>query len=127
MPAKTIILNIKNNTAYTNRISILGGLSDTNRNNVNAVTEYLFDIALPQGVNPPANWAASTGFTLQYRNVGSSIWLIASGQTYGDFRKFVIELNNLNLGIFNVAYANSTLEAIVTYNDVLEFGDLVIL
>jgi len=127
MPARTIILNIKNNTVYTNRISILGGLSDTNRNNVNAVTEYLFDVALPQGANPPANWAASTGFTLQYRNVGSAVWLIASGQTYGSYERFVVELNNLALGIFNVAYPNTALEAIVTYNDVTEFGDLVIL
>ena len=127
MPARTIILNIKNNTVYTNRISILGGLSDTNRNNVNAVTEYLFDVALPQGANPPANWAASTGFTLQYRNVGSAVWLIASGQTYGSYQRFIVELNNLALGIFNVAYPNTALEAIVTYNDVTEFGDLVIL
>jgi len=127
MPARTIILNIKNNTVYTNRISILGGLSDTNRNNVNAVTEYLFDIGLPQGANPPANWAASTGFTLQYRNVGSAVWLIASGQTYGSYERFIVELNNLALGIFNVAYPNTALEAIVTYNDVTEFGDLVIL
>jgi len=127
MPARTIILNIKNNTVYTNRISILGGLSDTNRNNVNAVTEYLFDVGLPQGANPPASWAASTGFTLQYRNVGSAVWLIASGQTYGSYERFVVELNNLALGIFNVAYPNTALEAIVTYNDVTEFGDLVIL
>jgi hypothetical protein len=127
MPARTIILNIKNNTAYTNRISILGGLSDTNRNNVNAVTEYLFDVGLPQGANPPASWAASTGFTLQYRNVGSAVWLIASGQTYGSYQRFIVELNNLALGIFNVAYPNTALEAIVTYNDVTEFGDLVIL
>jgi len=127
MPARTIILNIKNNTAFTNRISILGGLPDTNRNNVNAVTEYLYDIGLPQGASPPANFEASTGFTLEYRNVGSAVFLIASGQTYGSFQKFVDELNNLNLGIFNVAFPNTTSQAIVTFNDVLEFGDLVIL
>ena len=81
MPARKIILNLKNNTSFTNRVSVLGGLSDENRNNVNASTQYLYDIALPQGGNPPASFEASTSFTLQYRNVGSAIFLTATGLT----------------------------------------------
>jgi len=126
MPARKIILNLKNNTSFTNRVSVLGGLSDENRNNVNASTQYLYDIALPQGGNPPASFEASTSFTLQYRNVGSAIFLTATGLTYGSFERFVESLNDLNLGIFNVAFPNTNSNAIVTYNDVLEFGDLVI-
>jgi len=126
MPTNTIILNIKNNTAYTSRISILGGLNDTNRYNVNAYTEYIWDVGLPQGGNPPASWDVSTGFTLEYRISGSAVWLLASGLTKGSYRGLIEGLNDLNLGIFNVAYPTSTLEAIVTFNDYYEFGDLVI-
>lgn len=126
MPAKTIILNIKNNTDFTSRISILGGLVDVNRFNVNAFTQYLWDINLPQGLNPPASFEQSSSFTLQYKLAGALAFETISGNTYGSFIGFVRGLNLLFLGIFNVAMPNTTFTAIVTFNDVYEFGDIVI-
>jgi len=44
MPAKKMILNIENHTPYPAYISLLGGLQDPNQYNINAQTEYLYDI-----------------------------------------------------------------------------------
>lgn len=119
MPAKKIILNIENHTPYPAYISLLGGLQDPNQYNINAQTEYLYDIG-------NYNWATSSIWTLQFKRVGASTFSVQEGPTNGSSQSFLINLNLSSLGLFNTLRVSSTIFLLYTFNDYYEFGTLTI-
>lgn len=117
MPAKQIILNVVNNTNYPLVGSLLGGLQDPNRFNINSFNEYLWDVT---GVN----FSNTSIFTIQYKVTGAASFSVATGLTYGSFYRFMASLNDLNLGLFNPVAGLYQAGPIVTYNDAYVFGDI---
>jgi hypothetical protein len=109
MPAKKMILNIENHTPYPAYISLLGGLQDPNQYNINAQTEYLYDIG-------NYNWATSSIWTLQFKRVGASTFSVQQGPTNGSSQAFLI----------NTLRVSSTIFLLYTFNDYYEFGTLTI-
>ena len=117
MPAKKIILNIENNTPFPAYFSILGGLQDPNQYNINAQTEYLYDIG-------NFNFATTSTFTLEFKIVGAAMFSILDGPTNGSAQAFLMNLNLSQLGLFNTFRVNSNIFILYTFNDYYEFGTL---
>ncbi len=119
MPAKKIILNIENHTPYPAYISLLGGLQDPNQYNVNAQTEYLYDLGT-------FNFATTSTFLLEFKRVGAATFSIKQGPTNGSAQAFLMNLNLSSLGLFNTLRVSSLIFILYTFNDYYEFGTLTI-
>lgn len=118
MPAKQIILNVTNTTSLRASFSILGGDQDPNRHNVNAFTQYLYDLVIP-------DWGNISSFAIENKVTGAPFFNIASGTTQNTLNGFLENLNNLNLGIFNIQEINNVNGYILyTFNDYATFGVL---
>lgn len=117
MPAKQIILNVTNTTSLRASFSILGGDQDPNRHNINAYTQYLYDLVIP-------NWANISSFALEYKVTGTATFSIASGITNNTLQGFLYTLNNLNIGLFNIQQLSANNYLLYTFNDYATFGVL---
>lgn len=116
-----INIAVTNNLNFPTPISLFGGLSDTMSYNINATTRYWWDLGYPF-----FDVALYPAVTLEFRNVGSLIWNIATVNTYQTYDGLLRGLNELNMGIFWYEFKtfNPTVGyQIYTVNDVIEFGN----
>jgi len=116
-----ISISVTNNLSFPTPISLFGGFQDSMGQNVNAVTQYWWDIAYPF-----FDVALYSTVTLEYRPVGSLIYSLVTIPTYNTYDGLLRGLNELNMGIFWYEFPifNPALGyQIYTVNDNIEFGN----
>lgn len=116
-----INLSVTNNLSFRTPISLLGGLSDTFSYNVNATTQYWWDVGYPF-----FDVSLYPTIQLEYRLVGASVYSIAYISTNLSYNGLIEGLNNANLGTFWYQYPTFNPfigYQIYTVNDVYEFGN----
>lgn len=123
MKRELISINVTNTLDFDTPISLLGGLSDSFSQNVNAVTQYWWDIAFPF-----FDVALYPQIFLEFRPVGSPTFSLATIPTNLTYNGLLEGLNNANLGvfwyefpIFNPVFGYQ----IYSVNDTLEFGEFI--
>lgn len=115
-----IVLFIENTLNVPQWVSLLGGGSDAAKYNINASTEYLYDITA-------LNFSSTSTYTLEFKKVGAASFQTISGLTYGSFSNFYADLNDQNLGVFTPIFPTGLpAQTIYTVNDFYEFGDLIV-
>lgn len=123
MKRQLINIDVTNTLNFDTPISLLGGLSDPYSMNVNAVTQYWWDIAYPF-----FNVANYSQIQLQVRNVGAPTFNLVNVTTNRTYNGLLQGLNDLNLGVFWYEFPIFTAGAgyqIYTVNDTYEFGDFI--
>lgn len=123
MKRQLINLSVTNNQSFDTPISLLGGLSDPFSMNVNATTQYWWDIAYPF-----FDVSLYSQVQLQVRNVGAPTFGLTTVTTNRSYNGLLQGLNDLNLGVFWYEFPIFDPVAgyqIYTVNDTYEFGDFI--
>jgi hypothetical protein len=123
MKRELININVTNNLNFDTPISLLGGLSDPYSMNVNAVTQYWWDISFPF-----FNVALYPQVQLEFKLVGAPFFALANVTTNLTYNGLLEGLNNLNLGVFWYEFPIFDPVAgyqIYTVNDTYEFGEFI--
>lgn len=117
-----ISINVTNNMNFRTPVSLFGGASDNQSYNVNATTQYWWDIGYPF-----FDVALYPQVFLEYRLVGQPTYSIATVQTQQSYNGLILGLNALYFGLFWYQFPTFQPAAgyqIYTVNDVYEFGNI---
>ena len=117
-----ISVNVTNNMSFRTPVSLFGGLQDNQSYNVNATTQYWWDIGFPF-----FNVALYPTVTLEYRLVGEPFYSIATVYTKQTYNGLIEGLNSLYFGLFWYQFPTFQPAAgyqIYAVNDVYEFGQI---
>lgn len=123
MKRQLINIDVTNNLNFDTPISLLGGLSDPYAMNVNAVTQYWWDISFPF-----FNVANYSQVFLEVKPVGVPTFGLATVTTNRTYNGLLQGLNDLNLGVFWYEFPIFDPVAgyqIYTVNDTYEFGEFI--
>lgn len=123
MKRELININVTNTLDFDTPISLLGGLSDSFSQNVNAVTQYWWDIGFPF-----FDVALYPTVFLEFKPVGTPTFSLATINTNSTYNGLIEGFNNLNLGVF--WYEFPIFDPVAGYqiysvNDTLEFGEFI--
>jgi len=123
MKRELININVTNTLTFDTPISLLGGLSDSFSQSVNAVTQYWWDISFPF-----FNVALYSQIFLEVRPVGAPTFGLATIPTNRSYNGLLEGLNNANLGVF--WYQFPIFDPVAGYqiystNDTLVFGEFI--
>jgi hypothetical protein len=123
MKRELININVTNTLTFDTPISLLGGLSDSFSQSVNAVTQYWWDISFPF-----FNVALYSQIFLEVKPVGAPTFALATIPTNSSYDGLLAGLNNANLGVF--WYEFPIFDPVAGYqiyctNDTLEFGEFI--
>ena len=123
MKRQLINIDVTNTLNFDTPISLLGGLSDPYSMNVNAVTQYWWDISYPF-----FDVALYSQVFLEVRNVGDPTFSAVPVTTNRNYYGLLQGLNDLNLGVFWYEFPIFDPVAgyqIYTVNDTYEFGEFI--
>lgn len=123
MRRELISLNVTNNLNFDTPISLLGGLSDPYSMNVNATTQYWWDVGFPF-----FNVALYPQVFLEFKMLGAPSFSLATVNTNQTYSGLLQGLNDLNMGVFWYRFPIFTPVAgyqIYTVNDTYVFGEFI--
>jgi hypothetical protein len=123
MTKEVINISVRNNLNFDTPISLLGGLSDSYEMNINATTQYWWDISFPF-----FNVALYPTVQLEFKLVGAPSFSLANVSTNLTYDGLLQGLNSLNLGVFWYQFPIFDPVAgyqIYTVNDTYEFGEFI--